>query len=288
MNKKSFDHLFINHGSIKDYESYLKETVSRLAEALSMQQGPFNGAKPAELIKKIEKASTFTNESEDWLGKVMKTVTEVVVPSSFQVHHSRCMAHLHCPPLIPAIAAEIILSSLNQSMDSWDQSGVATLIEEEMISWLTELFHFPNGDGTFTSGGTQSNLMGILLAREHFSAKNWNWNTRKQGMHPEAHKLKIICSEHAHFTVKQSAALLGVGEDAVVTVPVDENQKMSLTDLDETIAQLKESGSLPFVIVATAGTTDYGSIDPIEDISKRASKEGIWLHVDAHTEGLFN
>ncbi|MCY9223365.1 pyridoxal-dependent decarboxylase, partial [Bacillus licheniformis] len=116
-------------------------------------------------------------------------------------------------------AAEMLISVLNQSMDSFDQSGAASLIEEEMVQWLCRKFEYgKDADGTFTSGGTQSNYMGLLLARDAFCEKQWNWNVQKDGLPPEANRLRILCSKDAHFTVKKSASQLGLGERAVVLV----------------------------------------------------------------------
>ena len=78
-------------------------------------------------------------------------------------------------------------------------------------------------DGTFTTGGSQSNYMGLLLARDAFLQKHWNWSAQKSGLPPEARRLRIFCSEVAHFTVEKSASQLGLGTDAVIRVAVDEH-----------------------------------------------------------------
>lgn len=109
------------------------------------------------------------------------------------VTHPACVAHLHCPPLIPAIAAELIIGSLNQSMDSWDQSPSATILEQQLTRWLCDLFGYSNSaDGTFTSGGTQSNLMGLLLARDNYAKTHLKWHIQRQGLPPEAQQFRIF------------------------------------------------------------------------------------------------
>lgn len=97
------------------------------------------------------------------------------------------MGHLHCPPLIPAIAAELIIGALNQSMDSWDQSSTATYLEERLIKWVSEKLTLPPmSDGTFTSGGTQSNYMGLLLARDWFVISDGNGTLRYKACQPNS------------------------------------------------------------------------------------------------------
>jgi L-2,4-diaminobutyrate decarboxylase len=82
------------------------------------------------------------------------------------------VAHLHCPSLVVSQAAEVLINATNQSMDSWDQSPSATIIEIKLIEWLRTRVGYQAGDaGVFTSGGTQSNLMGLMLARDAFFAR---------------------------------------------------------------------------------------------------------------------
>ncbi len=84
-----------------------------------------------------------------------------------------------------------------------------------------------------------------------------------------------------HFTAEQAAHHLGLGEDAVVTVPTDDERRIDLEALDETLARLESEGRHPFALVGTAGTTDFGSIDPLEEMADRAAERDLWFHVDA-------
>jgi L-2,4-diaminobutyrate decarboxylase len=205
-----------------------------------------------------------------------------VISNSVAVSDVGTIAHLHCPPLLASLAAEVAISALNQSMDSFDQAPMATVVEQKLVSWLCAQAGLPaSADGTFTAGGSQSNYMGLLLARDAFLKKHWNWPAQKRGLHPEAGRLRILCSEAAHFTVEKSAAQLGLGTDAVVRVATDDQFRMSLTALRQEIDQLLAQSLLPMAIVATAGTTDFGSIDTIAAIAEIAREAGAWLHVDA-------
>jgi len=242
---------------------------------------PYSGM-PTDELSSSFRASEVCPEEGIGLTDALISAGETVLRHSVAVHHPLCAAHLHCPPMIPALAAEAMISATNQSMDSWDQSPAATFLEEKVIAWLCQTFGYPgHADGVFTSGGTQSNLMGLLLARDHFLKERFAWNTQKNGLPSEAEKLRILCSETAHFTVRQSASLLGLGDKAVVPVENDEHHRISLRDLDQKYKELKERGLLPFALVATAGTTDFGAIDPLPELASRAKKHGLWLHVDA-------
>ncbi|MFD0589249.1 pyridoxal phosphate-dependent decarboxylase family protein [Paenibacillus sp. GCM10027627] len=244
---------------------------------------PYSGLAPTELRELwVDAGHGAIPLNGEQLETIMERVGEVVLRNSAIVTHPACAAHLHCPPLVASIAAELLIAATNQSMDSWDQSMAATFVEEELVHWLCSLFRYSEtGDGVFTSGGTQSNLMGLLLARDAAISARFNWNVQRQGLPSGAGKLRILCSEAAHFSISQSAALLGLGQQAVVSVKTDSRYRMCMEDLDVQLERLSREGSIPFLIVATAGTTDYGSIDPLGGISARAKSHGLWLHVDA-------
>ncbi|SQC28030.1 L-2,4-diaminobutyrate decarboxylase [Klebsiella pneumoniae] len=166
-------------------------------------------------------------------------------------------------------------------MDSWDQSPSATIIEMKLIEWLRARVGFPAGDaGVFTSGGTQSNLMGLMLARDAFFARQGH-SIQQDGLPGDIRKYKVLCSENAHFSVQKNMALMGLGYRSVTLVKTDEFARMNVSDLQAKIAQAQANGEQIMAIVATAGTTDAGAIDPLRDIAGIAAEHQIWLHVDA-------
>lgn len=176
----------------------------------------------------------------------------------------------------------MLISTTNQSLDSWDQSPIATFLEQRLVNWLCQLFGYPSqGDGIFTSGGTQSNFMGLLLARDHYCQSQLQWSVQQQGLPPVAQKFRILCSTVSHFTVKQAAALLGLGEQAVVAVETNDQYQLSPQATERTLQSLQEQDLIPIALVGTAGTTDFGSIDPLPQLAELAQQYGLWFHVDA-------
>ncbi|MCM3747845.1 aspartate aminotransferase family protein [Paenibacillus pasadenensis] len=264
------------------FRNHMHAAVEVLIRDFAAADQPYSGAAPQELAAAF-RSRPVCPEQGTGMEELLAFVGEAVVKHAAVVNHPACVAHLHCPPLQASLLAETLLATLNQSMDSWDQSMSATMLEEEVIGWLCELFGYEKSgsDGVFTSGGTQSNFMGVLLARDHYAYSQWNWNVQQQGLPPQADRLRVLCSEAAHFTVKQSAALLGLGQQAVVTVPVDTLGRMRCDLLESTIERLRQEGNLPFALVATAGTTDFGSIDPLPELAALAREHGMWFHVDA-------
>jgi L-2,4-diaminobutyrate decarboxylase len=128
--------------------------------------------------------------------------------------------------------------------------------------------------------------MGLLLARDSFLKSRFQWLAQRRGLPPQAAQMRVLCSEVAHFTVEKSAAQLGLGTDAVVRVAVDEAFRMRPEALRQALDQMRDQDLLPFAIVATAGTTDFGSVDPLPEIAALAQSVGAWLHVDAAYGGV--
>jgi L-2,4-diaminobutyrate decarboxylase len=281
--KTAFDSFFLHQGEegMRAFEQGLKQVSCKLMEVYADVDRPFTGKTPSAIEKEIKEIMNFPLEGTSF-EEVLDEIEGPVFRNSLHISHEKSMAHLHCPPLLPGILGESIIGTLNQSMDSWDQSPAATYVEEGMVKWLTGRVRYPEtSDGVFTSGGTQSNYMGLLLARDYFCLTHWGHNVQIQGLPKDFHRLRILCSEDAHFTVKKSASQLGLGEQAVVTVKTDEHHRISLRDLEIALSKLSDDGLLPFALVSTCGTTDFGSIDPLHEIAAIAEEYGLWLHVDA-------
>ena len=278
----SQNNLFLSpeKGDKEAYVSMMESTVRAIADAVDHGQA-YAGMGPYEL-----RAAVHTDELLPAKGcsfeEILDEVKEKVLPNLVRPMSTNYMAHLHSAALLETIAAELILSTFNQSMDSWDQAPVATEIEVEVIRHLCKLYGYDeNGDGVFTSGGSQSNLSGLLLARDWFCNTKLNWDIKKYGLPENFRKFRMYASEISHFSMEKSAHLMGLGYDAVAKIPVDENMRMDMKALKEQIRQDVAKGFLPFCACATVGTTDFGSIDPMQEMRAVCDEYGMWLHADA-------
>ncbi len=273
-----FESEFLTSTASKDvYRALIARAAEIVCESLPNQ--PYCGKSPAALAETV--SSDFLPPRQRSLEEIAKTL-RTIVSNSIAVSNPTAAAHLHCPPLLAALAAEVVISALNQSMDSFDQAPIATVVEQKLTCWLcTEVGLPATAAGTFTTGGSQSNYMGLLLARDAFLQKHWNWSAQKSGLAPEARRIRILCSDAAHFTVEKSASQLGLGTDSVVRVEVDAHFRLKPSSLRNSLEALKTHGLFPVAIVATAGTTDFGSIDPLPEIAAVAREANAWLHVDA-------
>ena len=177
-----------------------------------------------------------------------------------------CAAHLHCPPLAVAVAADLAVSVLNPSLDSWDQGPSAAAAETRLIEELCDVagYSVTGGGGFMTTGATASTVTAMFLARERAAS---------------GHRvIRILCSEQAHFSVWRAADLLGVDKDRVVAVAADECGRMRIGAARRA---LEDDPSAAWMVVATAGTTDLGAIDPLVELAEEARIRGAWFHIDA-------
>ncbi|WP_432041303.1 lysine decarboxylase DesA [Streptomyces cadmiisoli] len=257
----------LNDTTAEHYRRSVTEGVERVAAKLAATDRPFTGVTVDALAPRIERIDLDTPLHDT--AAVLDELEDVYLRDAIYFHHPRYLAHLNCPVVVPAVLAEAILTAVNSSLDTWDQSAGGTLIERKLVDWTTERIGLgPAADGVFTSGGTQSNLQALLLAREEAKTE-------------VLADLRVFASEASHFSVKKSAKLLGLSEDAVVSVPVDQDKRMQTLALARELERCEQDGLVPMAVVATAGTTDFGSIDPLTEIAELCDRYGTWMHVDA-------
>lgn len=268
----------------KDSKEEFKQMIIRTAEAIAdslCDTKAYAGLSPEDLKKAVHVENLLPDNGEGF-DNVLDALKRQILPNFLRTSSTDYMAHLHSPALLESIAAELIIAAFNQSMDSWDQAPVATEVELEVIQKLCSLYGYDEkSDGVFTSGGSQSNISALLFARDWYCKNKLGYDVKKHGLPENYRKLRIYTSEISHFSMEKGAHLLGLGYDAVVKVPVDDKQKIDACALKKLIEQDLENGNLPFCVVATIGTTDYGSIDPMSEISSVCQKYGLWLHADA-------
>ncbi|GHA68351.1 pyridoxal-dependent decarboxylase [Streptomyces tendae] len=257
----------LNDTTAEQYRRSVTEGVERVAAKLATTDRPFTGVTVDALSPRIDGIDL--DEPLHDTAAVLDELEDVYLRDAVYFHHPRYLAHLNCPVVIPAVLGEAVLSAVNSSLDTWDQSAGGTLIERKLIDWTCARIGLgPAADGVFTSGGTQSNLQALLLAREEAKAESFA-------------DLRIFASEVSHFSVKKSAKLLGLSPDAVVSVPVDRDKRMQTVALARELERCTQDGLVPMAVVATGGTTDFGSIDPLPEIAGLCEQYGVWLHVDA-------
>ncbi|WP_016905156.1 pyridoxal phosphate-dependent decarboxylase family protein [Streptomyces xiaopingdaonensis] len=277
----------LNDRTAENYRRRVTDGVERIAGRLAGTKRPFTGVTPDALAPTVS-APDLENPLGD-TAAALDELEDVYLRDAVYFHHPRYLAHLNCPVVIPAVLGEAVLSAVNSSLDTWDQSAGGTLIEQRLIDWTAQRLGLGDAaDGVFTSGGSQSNLQALLLAREEavlLARKRAEAAGAEGGTAPSTADLlpglRILTSECSHFSVEKSAKLLGLPHGAVVPVPCDDDRRMRPAALAAELERCAAEGATVMAVVATAGTTDFGSIDPLPRIADLCAQYGTWLHVDA-------
>ncbi|MHA4814398.1 pyridoxal phosphate-dependent decarboxylase family protein [Streptomyces aculeolatus] len=270
----------LNDRTAGSYRRTVTAGVEHIAARLAHADRPFTGIAPPALAPVVDAVDLDLPLGD--ADAALAELDRLYLRDAVYFHHPRYLAHLNCPVVIPAVLGEAVLSAINSSLDTWDQSAGATLIERRLVDWTAARIGLgPAADGVFTSGGTQSNLHALLLAREEACdgvRKQHGADLRTAEILP---RLRVLASAHGHFSVRKAASLLGLGEEAVVEVPCDAKRRMRPAALAAALAELQRDGLVPMAVVATAGTTDFGSVDPLAQVAGLCAGYGVWLHVDA-------
>ncbi|MGW2209065.1 pyridoxal phosphate-dependent decarboxylase family protein [Streptomyces sp. NPDC001781] len=185
----------------------------------------------------------------------LRALTHALAAGAADPADPLCAAHLHCPPLAVATAADLAVSALNPSLDSWDQAPAASALEARVTRALAARLGL--ADAVVTTGGTEANQLALLLARE------------AHGAH-----IRLVCSATAHHSLPRAAWLLGLPDPVVLPAP---GGTLDPATLDAALTELTG----PLLVAATAGTTDAGLIDPLPEIAARCAAHRVRLHVDA-------
>lgn len=197
---------------------------------------------------------------------------QVVMDGAFQPSHPGALAHLDPPPLTSSLAAELICAGLNNNLLAEELSPGLSSLEQQLCGWFCTRLGLPDSaGGVLASGGTLSNLMALVVARTAADVES--------GV--------ILCSQDAHVSLEKSARVMGLPSRALQQLPVDANGSMCISALEQAIEDQRSSHQRCIAVVATAGTTVRGAIDPLQAIASICRRESIWLHVDAAIGGVF-
>ena len=273
----------LNDHSLDELTRAAAVAIDSLRTTSSQPRSNWSPGALHDLIGSLEICPTEGVALETVLGELGATIWSHGVVAS----DAACVAHLHPPTLLPSVVTELTIAATNQSMDSWDQSPAATELELHLMEWLAHLIGMPaTATGVMTSGGTASNLLAVTLARS-WAAAEMGVDVLRSGLPPEARQWRLLCSDQAHFSLQRAAAQLGLGREAVLSVATTDAGVMDIAALDATLEELRRAHLRPLVIIGTAGTTDLGAVDPLEEMAARARRHGAWFHVDAAVSGAF-
>ncbi|MFM7086145.1 MAG: pyridoxal phosphate-dependent decarboxylase family protein [Cyanobium sp.] len=200
---------------------------------------------------------------------------QLVMEGSFHPGHPGALAHLDPPALTASIAADLICAGLNNNLLAEELSPSLSRLEKGLCSWFARSLGLGEGSGgVAASGGSLSNLIALVTAR------------RSRGLDSDGRAV-VVCSADAHVSLAKALAVMGLPADALIRLPVAADGGLCAQALADSLEQLQRRGTPVIAVVATAGTTVRGAIDPLAPIAALCRRHGHWLHVDAAIGGVF-
>lgn len=176
-----------------------------------------------------------------------------------------------------AALADYLADVSNEYAGMYFGSPGAVTIENEVIKWLKGVFNFPESSvGNLTSGGSIANLIALTAARDKHKIKN---EVITQSV--------IYLSEQVHHCIHKAIRIIGLEDVQIRYLTLDENSKIVVDDLKQKVEEDKANGFNPFMVIASAGTTDTGAIDPLQQIGEFANQNNLWYHIDGAYGGFF-
>jgi glutamate/tyrosine decarboxylase-like PLP-dependent enzyme len=184
------------------------------------------------------------------------------------VDHPRFFAFVPGPNNFVSVMADALAAGFNTFTGTWFAGSGPAQVELIVIDWLRQICGLPEGSGgLFVSGGSMANLTGLAAGRHD-----------KLG--DDLTDAVAYIGEQCHSSVARALRVLGVAKDNIRAIPSAANFRMSVDALNEAIKVDRESGQRPFCVVANAGTTNTGAVDPLPEISEVCKREDLWFHVD--------
>ncbi len=224
---------------------------------------------PAELL-----ARTAPGFSEGPQLDLASFVEHVLARSPWQ-HHPRYVGHQVSAAIPRAALLGLVAQVLNNGMAAFESGPALSALERRVVEWMLGLLSWERGGGVLTSGGSLGNLTALLAARQ--AKAPVDVREAGQGAGPA---LAILACEHVHYSIERAAQVMGLGRAAVVPIATDARYRMIPSDARAAVRRATDRGLVPFALVASAGATGTGAIDPLEDAADVAADQGLWLHVD--------
>ncbi|WP_421801200.1 pyridoxal phosphate-dependent decarboxylase family protein [Flagellimonas sp.] len=254
--------------SKEEMKSYGYQIVDAIVEHHATQDQKL----PVALGSRKEMDSLFLEEAPEKgsdPSQVLDFVLEKVMTNSANLAHPRSFSFVPGPSNYISVMADALATGYNIFSGGWAASPAAAELEIVTIQWLLKIFGFPKkkGGGIFTSGGSMANLTAVVTARRIKCGDDFS-------------KAVIYLSDQAHSSNIKAIRVLGFKKEQIRIIPTDNELKFSVNKLKNCIAKDRLEGLQPFCLIASAGTTNTGTVDPLVELGNICKKEDIWYHID--------
>jgi glutamate/tyrosine decarboxylase-like PLP-dependent enzyme len=256
------------HLSKKEMQSYGYKIVDIIVDHYADEENK----NPIMKASREEMDFLFLSEAPDKAtpaDEVLDFVAKNVLPNSSISSHPKSFSFVPGPSNFISTMADSLATGFNIFSGGWIVSPAAAELEIVTLNWLLKMFNFPvaKGGGIFTSGGSMANLTALVTARRIKCGADFS-------------NAVIYLSDQAHSSNIKAIRVIGFKEEQVKIIPTDLEFKFSINKLKNEIARDKLEGKKPFCIIASAGTTNTGTVDPLDTLADICEKEDLWFHID--------
>jgi glutamate/tyrosine decarboxylase-like PLP-dependent enzyme len=222
------------------------------------------------------RGSPIGDEASD-IGELMALVQQCVVEPGLNPAHGGHLAYIPGGGIYASALGDYLADITNRYAGIKFAGPGAVEMENMLLDWMAELVGYPeNSGGNLASGGSIANLIAIVTARDAHGLKARDFE-----------RAVVYLSEQAHHCIDKALRIAGLGECGGHIIPLDDRYRMIPGELEKAIAADRSSGLIPWMVIASAGTTDVGAIDPLTEIGQIAGENGLWYHIDAAYGGFF-
>ncbi len=235
------------------FQTLPEQTVGRTAsrqelEALLREPAPEKGSDFAQVLAEFEKK---------------------VARYAFRVNHPRFLAFIPSAPNFVSVLADFLCAGTNFFAGVWLEAAGPAQVELVVLDWFKEFLGYPpEASGVLTGGGSEANLTALVVARERLSQE-------------ERSKAVLYVTEQRHWSIDRAAKVIGMRRDQLRPIPADEAYRLKPDMLRDAAHQDRRAGRLPWAVVANAGATNTGAVDPLAALAALCAEQRLWLHVDA-------
>lgn len=240
----------------------------------------FSGASPEEVAKDLKPLVDFQEEGLSF-SSLQKLIDERLIPHLMVYDRPEFQSMFNTFPEEGAEYGAKVALTYNQGVTNWQVSPGGAVLEELCCQALCRLFGLSSGsDATFMYCGTYANLQALYLAL-HRKAEREGFDLREKGIKgfKDPGRLAVLISRDAHFSLQHAVHTLGLGEESLISLPIDNNRRIEIPATEKKLEEIQKNRDV-FCLVATAGTTSTGSVDPVRAIAELCAQSQIWLHVD--------
>ena len=244
----------------------------KIVDAIIDHQLTQNTKKPVALATRSEMDTVFKEvapEASSSAEEVLDFVMQQVVPYSNIMSHPKFFSFVPGPSNYVSAMADALATGFNIFSGGWAAAPAAAELEIVTIGWLLKIYGLPEkrGGGIFTSGGSMANLTALVTARNIKCGDDFS-------------KAVIYLSDQAHSSNIKAIRVMGFRKEQIRIIPTDMEFKVSINKLKNAINRDRLEGWQPFCFIASAGTTNTGTVDPLEELAKICKKEDLWFHID--------